>query len=112
MARPVYSTPFLVHAGLSGTGQSLTVPVGHTYIIKFLSTYASPIIGSTVVFLEHEPTGAALWQTGVVLGDAPYHSEDVTIAFLEGEGFHFQVNADAGNAADVYAGGYDLLNAG
>lgn len=105
----VYSRPFFASSGIRGTGSSVTVPLGHVYVVKQLTVYASPL-AVTTVFFEHEPSGAALFSTRFTLeasGSVFFYG---ALAFLPGEGFHFQVNTDLlEGGADCYAGGYDLL---
>lgn len=110
MASRIFSRPFYVKQGLSGTGPSIIVPAGHVYVVKQVTMYASPL-AVTTVFFEHEPSGAALFSTrfNIDAGGSTFFYG--AIAFEAGEGFHFQVNSDPlGEAADVYAGGYDLVN--
>lgn len=110
MSAPVYSTRFQVIAGLGGTGPSITVPLGHTYVVKQLTAYASPVLGQTNVFFEDDDTGAALFRAGFQITLGGWAGFFGSIVFKEGQGFHFQVDNPSGELADVGAFGYDLLN--
>ncbi len=109
MARPVYSTRFIAQAGLSGTGASVTVPAGHVYVVKQLTIYSSPLLAVLTAFFEDDATGAALFANRFTIGASGSVFFYGAIVFEPGQGFHFQVNAGIGDAADVYAGGYDLI---
>lgn len=104
----IYSKPFVVQKGLSGAGSSVVVPAGRVYIVKEVTIYASPLLGLTTIFLEHEPTGAALIAQDASLTSSLWFGFFGSLVFDAGEGFHFQVNSSFGEAADVSAHGYDL----
>jgi hypothetical protein len=108
MATPVYSRRFLSHAGLNGTGSSVVCPPGHVYVVKQITTYASPLLGLTAVFFEDELTGGALFSARFQANSGGWVGFYGAITFEEGEGFHFQVNNSFNEGADLYAGGYDL----
>jgi hypothetical protein len=109
MARQLYSTRFLAVQGLAGTGASVTVPPGHVYIVKQLTLYSNPLLGQVHAFFEDDTSGAALFSGGWNPGTPEWFGFYGALVFLPGQGFHFQVDVTVGDAADVYAGGYDLL---
>lgn len=108
MARALYSQRFLVQPGLSGTGPSFIVPTGFRAIVKQVTLYAAPLLANTAAFFEHEPSGAALFAERFNINAGGWAGFYGALVFDAGEGFHFQVNNAAGEAADVYAGGYLL----
>ena len=108
MARQLYSVRFLAQQGLSGTGASITVPVGHVYVVKQITTYMDPALGQVRCFFQDDSSGAALFSTGANVGAPFWGGFYGAIVFEAGQGFHFQVDATLTDAADVYAGGYDL----
>lgn len=111
MARPLFSRRFIAAAGLSGTGPSVTVPAGHVYVVKQVTIYATPLLALTSAFFEDDTTGAALFQGRFTLNAGGWVGFYGALVFEAGQGFHFQVNNALGEQADVYAGGYDLLDA-
>jgi hypothetical protein len=111
LSSPVYSQRFIVDAGVTGTGRSITVPAGHVYLVRFVSIYCNAPGGVSTVFFEDEPTGAALLFASSADSNPIHMAQDCRFVFEAGQGFHFQVNNEVGftNAADVCASGYDLL---
>jgi hypothetical protein len=78
------------------------------YIVKQVTIYSSPL-NPVRAFFEDDTSGAALFSgtfTGASGGWVGFYG---ALVFEAGEGFHFQVNATLSDAADVYAGGYDLV---
>lgn len=104
----IYSKRFVAVQGLSGTGASVICPAGRVYIVKQLTIYASPLLGLTTVFFEDDASGAALWAQDATIGSPVSGTFFGSFVFTAGEGFHYQVDNGFGEAADVYAGGYDL----
>jgi hypothetical protein len=109
LARTLYSARFIAQQGLTGTGTSIIVPAGHRYIVKQVTIYASPLLSLTAVFFQDDASGAALFASRFNLNEAGWVGFYGALCFEEGDGFHFQVDNTAGERADVYAGGYDLL---
>jgi hypothetical protein len=105
---PVYSTRFIAQAGLSGTGSSVVVPAGRVYVVRQLTMYSSPLLAQVAAFFEDDATGAALFSSRFTPDAGGWVGFYGALVFEEGNGFHFQVNSSTGDAADVYAGGYDL----
>jgi hypothetical protein len=106
----VWSARFLAQQGLSGTGDSVTVPGGHTYVVKQITAYASPILSVTRVFFQDGDSGAALWSAQYIIEEAGWAGFYGQLVFKTGSSFHFQVDNLVDEAADVYCGGYDLLD--
>lgn len=104
----LYSTRFLAQAGLSGTGTSYVVPAGKVAVIKQVTIYLDPSFGVARAFLEDGATGAALFSGGTNIGTPAWFGFYGAIVVNPGDSFHFQVNATAGDAGDVYCGGYLL----
>jgi hypothetical protein len=109
MSRSIFSTRFLAQQGLAGTGASITVPAGHVYIVKQVTLYSNPLLGQVHAFFEDDTSGAALFSAGWNPGTPAWFGLYGALVFEEGQGFHFQVDVTAGDACDVYAGGYDLV---
>lgn len=107
MAR-LFSKRWIAQAGLAGTGGSVTVPAGHVYVVKQVTIYSSPI-ALLRAFFEDDSSGGALFSATFSAGAGGWQGFYGALVFEEGQGFHFQVNATLLDAADVYAGGYDLL---
>lgn len=110
MARPIYSSSFIVQAGLAGHSPDVIVPDNHVHVVKQLTAYANPIVGVTSVFFQDALTGAALWSAffNVDAGGSVFFYG--ALVFGPGSRYRFYVNAAENNGADVYAGGYDLIN--
>jgi hypothetical protein len=108
VARSLYSTRFIAVQGLAGTGASVTVPPGMVYIVKQVTLYSNPLLGQVHAFFEDGVSGAALFSAGWNPGTPAWFGFYGALTFLEGQTFHFQVDVTAGDAADVYAGGYSL----
>lgn len=103
----LYSRRFIAQQGLSGAGGSITVPAGRVYVVKQVTIYSSPL-AAVRAFFEDDTSGAALFSgtfTGTSGGWVGFYG---ALVFEAGQGFHFQVDATFLDAADVYAGGYDL----
>lgn len=110
MARQVYSKRFISEQGASGTGTSVTVPAGHTYVVKTVLAYSNPFVGTLKVFFQDDTSGAALLNANAGIGGDLRLVYYGAIVFEEGDGFHFQVDATGLDKADVFASGYDLIN--
>jgi hypothetical protein len=87
----------------------VTVPPGKVFIVKQLSAYASPLLGTVHVFFHHADYSAALWSVQFTIdqsGNAFFYGAFV---FRENESMDFHVSTtDPTDGADVYAGGYIL----
>lgn len=108
MALPVFSHRFIAQQGLTGTGESISVPEGVVYVVKQVTIYASPILGQTAVFFQDDASGAALFASRFSIDQGGWVGFYGALVFDSGDGFHFQVDNTAGEHADVYAGGYVL----
>jgi hypothetical protein len=104
----LYSQRFYAHQGLSGTGPSITVPAGHVYVVRQITMYMSPSVGITRAFFQDGASGAALFAAAATVEHPEWFGFYGALVFDEGSTFHFQVDAFPTDAADVYAGGYDL----
>jgi hypothetical protein len=82
--------------------------VGRVYIVKQVTIYSAPLLATTAVFFEDDTSGAALFASRFNIDAGGWVGFYGALVFEEGQGFHFQVNNAVGEAADVYAGGYDL----
>jgi hypothetical protein len=76
-------------------------------VVKQVTIYSSPI-ANLAAFFEDDDSGAALFANRFTITDAGWVGFYGALVFEPGGGFHFQVNASIGDAADVYAGGYLL----
>lgn len=68
------------------------------------------VLATMTTFLEDEPSGAALFESQVTALSSAFTNYYGAIVFEEGTGFHVQVDAGLGEAADVSVSGYDLIN--
>lgn len=87
------------------------MPLGHVYVVRFITIYSNPTVGNMNVFFQDDVSGAALVHVGANLGNTISFTLDCHLVFLNGGGFHFQVNNAFGDVADVSACGYDLTAA-
>lgn len=104
----VYSRRFYAAQGLSGTGTSVVVPVGHVYVVKQVTIYMDPSFGILRAYFQDGASGAALFSGGQSPGNPEWFGFYGQLVFEPGDSFHFQVTGTPGDSADVYAGGYDL----
>lgn len=86
------------------------VPAGHVYVVKQVTMYSTPVIGQLAAFFEDDTSGAALFASRFQIDAGGWVGFYGALTFEAGQGFHFQVDSTAGERADVYAGGYDLLS--
>lgn len=112
MPRNIYSASFILERGLSGHSPSVIVPANHVHIVKQLTAYANPIVGITSVFFQDALTGASLWHAAFNVDQGGSVFFYGAIVFGAGSEYRFYVDAAESNAADVYAGGYDLIQSG
>lgn len=107
---PIYSDHFFVIQGLNGTSATLTVPDDEVWVVKQITMYATPLVGTVHVFFHHTDYGATLFShlfTGAEEGNVQFFG---SLAFRSGESMDFHVSTtDPTDAADVYAGGYRLM---
>lgn len=89
----------------------MIVPDNHVHIIKQLAVYANPILGITSVFFQDSLTGAALFHAAFNVDAGGSQFFYGALVFGPGSRYRFFVDAADNNGADVYAGGYDLINA-
>jgi hypothetical protein len=106
----VFSKPFIVAQGVSGVTSTVTVPAGHTYVVKQLTCYSNPLSPLTAFFESTTMGTPAIFFAGFPGAAAAWFGFYGAIAFEEGQSFRWAVNAGIGDGADVYAGGYDLVN--
>lgn len=88
---------------------TIQVPLGHRYVVKQLTAYGSSTVEGIRVFFMNSDNGAALWAADVPNGQSAWFGFYGQLVFLGGSSFKFRVEADVLDAADVYAGGYDLI---
>lgn len=112
MPRNIYSAAFILEKGLSGHSPDVIVPTNHVHIIKQLLIYANPILGITSVFFQDALTGAALYRATFNVDQGGSQFFYGAIVFGAGSRYRFYCDAAGDNAADVYAGGYDLIQSG
>lgn len=106
----VYSARFIAQQGLNGSTPSVVVPAGHTYIVKQVGGYGNSTAVKIDIFLTDDVSGAALWHAGIDGGTNGWEGDFGSWVFTPGQSFHMNVNAAPIDSADVYAGGYDLLD--
>lgn len=104
----IYSKRFLVAHGLAGTTATITVPTGHVYIVKQLTIWMNSTAGSIDAYFHDAGSGAALFHGGVAGGGAAWFGFYGALVFEAGDSFNWEVIETLGEAADVFASGYDL----
>lgn len=110
MPHRVYSRQFISTQGLSGV-QSVVVPAGHTYVVKFVAVYAAASTGTTTVRFEDATQGNTLLRYDIdIFSNHFYVANELTAVFEEGHAFGFRVDGGIGDNADVFAAGFDLVN--
>lgn len=97
---------------MNGSSVTIQVPQGHRHVIKQLTAYGSSTVEGIRVFFESVDSGAALWAADVPNGTSAWFGFYGALVFLPGSSYKFRVQADVLDAADVYAGGYDLVESG
>jgi hypothetical protein len=106
----VFSRPFISVQGGHGHVSTVTVPLGHVYVVKTLCCFASPLVGEIRILFRSVSSGATLWHQRIDIDETDSRQlVECSIAFLQGEQFEFEVIRTAPDEADVFAGGYDLL---
>lgn len=105
----VYSVRFIVQRGLNGTGAVVTVPAGHTYVVKQLSAYAASTATTVEVYFRDNASSTTLWRHEVPGGTANWGGDYGARVFEAGDSMVFVVDAAPIDAADVFASGYDLI---
>jgi len=110
LSRPIYSAGWIYQQGLNGASSTITVPQNHTYIIKQLTWYSNPSLGAARGFFRDLLTGATLFSCGTQAGTPGWFGFYGAIVLAEGSSFRWEVSATLTDGADVYAGGYDLIN--
>jgi hypothetical protein len=97
-----------VQRGLSGTGASVTVPVGHVYIVKQLTMYMNSTLGDIDAVFQDAVSGAALFHGAVSTGGGAWFGFYGALVFEAGDEMRFVVASTFSESADVSASGYDL----
>jgi hypothetical protein len=110
LSRPIYSAGWIYERGLNGAGATIVVPENHTYIIKQLTFYSNPLLSPARGFFRDLLTGASLFSCGTQAGTPGWFGFYGALVFAEGSEFRWEVEAELTDGADVYAGGYDLIN--
>lgn len=110
MASPVYSTQFISQQGVNGSSSTVTVPAGHTYIVKQVGAYGSSTIVAIDCFLVDGSSGAAVWHGKVDGGTNGWNGFYGAFVFEEGDSFHMNIEAAPADSADCFCSGYDLTN--
>lgn len=105
---------FIAQQGLSGSSDPVVVPAGHVYVVKQLTFYSNPFVQTVRGFFHDLDSGAALFACAAPVtateGAQPgWFGFYGALVFTEGRSFGWSVTAGIGDAADVYAGGYDLI---
>lgn len=108
MALPVYSTRFLVVQGLNGVTATITVPTGHTYVVKQLTFYANPTLVTVRAFFRDLVSGATLFSAGTPAGTPAWYGFYGAIVFPAGATFRWEASGGPVDGADLSASGYDL----
>lgn len=109
MARAIYSAGWIYQQGLKGPSATVTVPPNHTYIVKQLTFYANPLLAPARGFFRDLATGATLFSAGTQAGQPAWYGFYGAIVFGPNSTFRWEVEAEVTDGADVYAGGYDLI---
>jgi hypothetical protein len=107
---PVYSTRFQAYQGLNGNGPTITVPAGHTYVVKQLTCYMDPSLGVIRAFFRDLLSGATEFSCATTLLAPEWFGFFGTIVFEEGQDFRWEVSATLTDGADVSIHGFDLTN--
>lgn len=106
----VFSASFITQQGLNGNSSTVTVPAGHTYVIKQLTWYSNPLLTPTRGFFRDLGSGATFFSCATVTGTPAWFGFYGALVFPEGSSFRWEVSAALTDGADVYAGGYDLTD--
>lgn len=110
MSRPVYSTQFYAAKGLVGDGSLITVPPGHTYVVKQLTFYSNPTFGVCRGFFKDDDSGADLFSCAATSGAPGWFGFFGTLVFGPGQSFFWHVDRFGSDDADVSAHGFDLTD--
>lgn len=107
MAR-VYSFGMIRAHASPGHDAKVTVPHAFVFVVKMITVFASPDLGTTGVFFQCFDDGVSFahYQAGVT--SEIVELTPCTITFNEGETFGFRVVSNAGESADVSASGFAL----
>lgn len=85
------------------------MPAGHTYVVKQLTMYANPLLATARGHFRSVSSGATLFSAGTQAGTPGWFGFYGALVFEPGESFQWTADVTVGDAIDVYAGGYDLL---
>lgn len=108
MSRLVYSTHFYSAQGLSGAGTTITVPANHVYVVKQLTFYSDPTLGTCRGFFRDLGSGATLFAGAAKIVTPTWEGFFGTLVFEPGEQFRWEVSAFPTDGADVSISGFDL----
>jgi hypothetical protein len=108
MPAPVYSTRFTVQQGLNGIGTTITVPAGYVYVVKQLTVYADPTLGTARAFFRDLVSGATLFSAAVPIGTPGWFGFYGTLVFETGQTFRWETSTILTDAMDVGAWGFAL----
>lgn len=106
----VYSQPFISFQGLGGSTDDVVVPDGFTYVVKQLTFYSSPLLGTVYARFKSTTSGATLFATAAQAEVPTWSGFYGALVFLTGEAFKWEMDTALTDECDVYAGGYALLN--
>lgn len=87
------------------------MPTGHVFIVKQLTWYSNPFLGTTRGFFRDLGSGATLFSCATQAGTPGWFGFYGALAFPAGRSFRWETSATATDGADIYAGGYDLVAA-
>jgi len=109
LTRAIYSAGWIYQQGLNGSSATITVPDGHVYVVKQLTFYANPLLSPARGFFRDLLTGATLFSAAAQTGTPSWFGFYGALVMGAGSMFRWEVSATATDGADVYAGGYDLI---
>lgn len=111
MSRPIYSYGWIYQQGLNGSSATITVPENHTYVVKQLTFYTNPLLEPCRGYFRDLLSGATLFSAGTNQENPGWFGFYGALVFHAGSSFRWEVHAGLTDGADVYAGGYDLVDA-
>lgn len=104
----VFSRRFISVQGLNGHSGAVTVPAGHTYVIKQLTAFSNPVLGPWAADFHSLSTGETRFSAGGPDGARLWIGFYGALVFEAGESFEWESFVTPPDGVDVYAGGYDL----
>ena len=109
--QPVYSRKFIRGTVSQSSPLTVLVPEGHTYVVKHISAYCGGPAFAVRVWFRSPDDGTALWYAEWSTTERMGKYYDGGFVFEQGERFQFELDTEGGDSANVYAGGFDLINA-